>query len=128
MRITKAGKGLLVFFTDSVPLKIAFSILIVVLLIPAIYHCYGAFRADRFVRYQPELAKYTRALESDPSNAQLWWNRGRFYHYSLSNIEIAQAARDYKKALSLNATIVWANTKKPKQQLKTRSSFADFLP
>jgi tetratricopeptide (TPR) repeat protein len=69
---------------------------------PAIYRSYGIFRSDRIFRSEPTVNGYSNALKYDPSNATLWWHRGRLRHYTLGTPNIAKAAEDYQHALSLN--------------------------
>jgi hypothetical protein len=102
MQSTGHEKGAFVLNTSSLPLKAVFSVLVAILAFSAIYQNYGIFRAARIVQSELTLESHNRALKSDPSNARLWWNRGRLYHYSLLHSDIVRAISDYRKALSLN--------------------------
>jgi hypothetical protein len=84
---------------------IAFIVVVLALVLPAIYRCYRIFRADRIAITQNSYEGYSRAIGYDPSNAVLWWRRGRTSHYSIQDSNIPQAVRDYTKALSLNPRI-----------------------
>jgi tetratricopeptide (TPR) repeat protein len=86
----------------SLGARIIFSILIALLAIPAIYQSYKILRADRIALSGETVSNYTRALHYDPSNAQLWWKRGRLRHYSVGNVELDLALQDYQTALDLN--------------------------
>ena len=86
------------------------SLIILVIACPAIYRSYGIFRADRIARADKTVAGYTKAIGYDPSNATLWWLRGRLYHYSLAAAAPAKAANDYRKALSINPRLAEAWT------------------
>jgi hypothetical protein len=102
MPFIKFDKGSVVFDTGSLAWRIAFSIVVVLLAAPAIYRSYGIFRADRIIRSEQTVESFSRALQYDPANAELWWKRGRLRHYSVQAIDIDQAASDYQRALSLN--------------------------
>jgi tetratricopeptide (TPR) repeat protein len=91
--------------TKSLAARIAFSILIALLAIPGIYKSYNILRADRIALSGETVSNYTRALQYDPSNAQLWWKRGRLYHYSIGKVELDLALQDYQTALNLNPRI-----------------------
>ena len=91
--------------TKSLGARISFSILAALLAIPAIYQSYNIFRADRIALSGETVSNYTRALQYDPSNAQLWWKRGRLYHYSVGKVELDLALQDYQTALNLNPRI-----------------------
>jgi tetratricopeptide (TPR) repeat protein len=102
MQSTGHEKEAFVFNASSISLKAVFSVAVAILAFSAIYRNYGVFRAARIVQSELTLESHTRALKSDPSNARLWWNRGRLHHYSLSHFDIVQAVSDYNKALLLN--------------------------
>ncbi len=85
--------------------RLAFSILISLLAIPAIYQSYRIFRADRIVRSGETVDNYTRASQLNPSNALFWWKRGRLHHYSIEKVELHLALQDYLQALELNPRI-----------------------
>lgn len=91
--------------TSSRAKRILFSVVVLVLTVPLIYCCYRVFRADRIVRADKTFDGFTRALEYDPLNGTLWWQRGRVSQYSLQSTNIPQAIRDYNTALSLNPRI-----------------------
>ncbi|HSW39716.1 MAG TPA: tetratricopeptide repeat protein [Acidobacteriota bacterium] len=69
---------------------------------PALYSAYGIFRADRIIRSGQTIENYSRAIEYTPSNAELWWHRGRLRHYGLHDVDLELAAADYSRALELN--------------------------
>jgi tetratricopeptide (TPR) repeat protein len=83
-------------------MKAVFSVLVAVLAFAPIYRSYGVLKSALIVHSELTLDSHSRALKFDPSNARLWWNRGRLHHYSLLNSSTIQAAADYNKALSLN--------------------------
>jgi hypothetical protein len=87
------------------------SFVLLVLVAPAIYRSYRIFRADRLARTDKTIAGLSEAIAYDPSNATLWWHRGRLYHYAIVGAEIVKAARDYEQALSLNSRLgeAWAD-------------------
>jgi tetratricopeptide (TPR) repeat protein len=91
--------------TKSLAARIIFSLLIALLAIPAIYQSYKILRADRIALSGETVSNYTRALQYDPSNAQLWWKRGRLRHYSVGKVELDLALQDYQTALNLNPRI-----------------------
>jgi hypothetical protein len=91
--------------TSSVAKRILFFFAVLVLTFPLIYRCYGIFRADRIVRTEQTFESFTRALEYDPQNGILWWQRGRTSQYSLQAANLSQAISDYRTALSLNPRI-----------------------
>jgi tetratricopeptide (TPR) repeat protein len=92
-------------------LRTTCSIIILLAILPALYRSYGIFRADRIVRSSKTAGSYSRAIQYDPSNATLWWHRGRLHHYSLQSFDITQAAGDYQRALSINPRLgeAWAD-------------------
>ncbi len=83
-------------------------VLIVLVASAIAYHCWNLYFADRAIRTEQTIAGYTRALEHDPSNAELWWRRGRLYQYSIQNADLDRAISDYKKALDLNERLAAA--------------------
>lgn len=91
--------------------RLIFSLAIVALAAPLIYRSYRIFRADRIVRGEQTFESYSRALDYNPSDATLWWHRGRLAFNSVERPDIAQAVSDYKKALSLNPRLgqAWAD-------------------
>jgi tetratricopeptide (TPR) repeat protein len=76
--------------------------LILMLVWPAVHRSVELFRADRIIRNAQTVESYSRAILYDPSNAILWWHRGRLQHYSLNDTDIQKAIRDYQRALALN--------------------------
>jgi tetratricopeptide (TPR) repeat protein len=88
--------------TKSLGSRITFSILICLLAVPAMYQSYKIFLSDRIALSGETVSNFTRALQYDPSNAQLWWKRGRLHHYSVENVELNSALHDYQMALDLN--------------------------
>lgn len=108
----QSGKRGFEVFNFRSPLRRAIlSAVILVAVAPAIYRSYRIFRADRIVRSEKTVESYSRAIQFDPSNATLWWHRGRLRHYSIQAVDIAQAAADYEKALSINPRLgeAWAD-------------------
>jgi hypothetical protein len=91
--------------SSSLVWRIAFSILATLLAIPAAYRSYQIFRANRIALSGETVLNYSLALEHDPSDATLWWKRGRLRHYSVGKVELDLALQDYKKALELNPRI-----------------------
>lgn len=87
---------------NSLTARILLTAAVVLLAAPAVYRAYCIFRADRIVRSEQTIESYSRAIEFDPSNSVLWWNRGRLRHYSVKDFNIAGAAADYQHALNLN--------------------------
>lgn len=102
MALLKVDKGLIILDTSTPPRRIIFTVLILALVAPAIYRSYQIFRADRIVRVEQTFESYSSGLQYDPSNATLWWHRGRLRHYTLGVVDIPHAISDYQKALSLN--------------------------
>jgi tetratricopeptide (TPR) repeat protein len=86
----------------SLLLRALLSIVIALLASIAIYRGYGIYRADRIVRSGQTVENYNLALKYDPGNPTLWWNRGRLWHYSVQQLDLAKAAADYQRALDLN--------------------------
>jgi tetratricopeptide (TPR) repeat protein len=91
--------------TKSPGARIIFSVLLALVAIPAIYQSYRILRADRIALSGETISNYTHALHYDPSNAQLWWKRGRLRHYSVEKVELELALQDYRTALNLNPRI-----------------------
>jgi hypothetical protein len=91
--------------------RILYSLIVLAVLGPALYCAYGIFRADRIARTDKTIGGFTRAIRYDPSNATLWWQRGRLHHYSVEAANPSLAAEDYIKALSLNPRLgeAWAD-------------------
>lgn len=107
-----SGKKAFAVLNLSSPIhRIIWSLLVLIAVAPAIYRSYGIFRADRIVRSDKTVESYSRAIRYDPSNATLWWHRGRLRHFSLKAPDIALAASDYRKALSINPRLgeAWAD-------------------
>jgi tetratricopeptide (TPR) repeat protein len=86
----------------SVTMRWLVAALILLLAWPAIHRSAGMFQADRIIRGEQTIESYSRAILHDPSNAILWWHRGRLQHYSIERVDIPNALRDYEKALALN--------------------------
>lgn len=105
MPFVKFDKGSVIFDIKALAWRIVISAVVVLLAAPAIYRSYGIFRADRIIRSEQTVESFSRAIKYDPSNAELWWKRGRLRHYSVQAIDIDQAASDYQHALSLNPRI-----------------------
>ncbi|NLT68117.1 MAG: tetratricopeptide repeat protein [Acidobacteria bacterium] len=96
MKTPRSGTG-----TRSV-LKILVTASILVAASLAIWRSYGIFRADRLARAGETIDNYSRALSFDPSNASLWWSRGRLRHHSVGEVDLEAAAADYRRALRMN--------------------------
>jgi len=75
------------------------------------YYSWNLFVSDRTIRSEQTVESYTRALQYDPDNATLWWQRGRLYHYSVQKTDLGKAISDYRKALELNSRLAmaWVN-------------------
>ena len=95
--------------TRSWIIRAIFALIIVIPATAFICRNYNVFLADRIVRSEQTIESYGRALRYDPSNASLWWQRGRLHHYSVQNIDIPRAISDYEHALKLNPRLgpVW---------------------
>ncbi len=102
MQFARTDKDFIILSTNSSALKIIYSVLAAAFLLPVFLLGYGTLKADQIVEAQITIESFSRALEYDPSNARLWWNRGRLLHYSLLNPDIARAVADYRQALALN--------------------------
>jgi len=91
--------------------RILYSLIVLAAVGPLLYRAYGIFRADRIARTDKTVAGFSRAIQYDPSNASLWGQRGRIYHYSIESPDPARAVEDYTKALSLNPRLgeAWAD-------------------
>jgi len=84
------------------------------------YYCWYLFISDRTIRSGQTIESCTRALEYEPSNAELWWQRGRLYHYSVQNTDLDRAISDYRKALEINPrlALAWADLSDALEQTK----------
>ncbi len=102
MSLLRVDGRFAIFNTGTLARKIVFTSITVALIFPLIYRSYQIFRADRIIRAEQTIESYSRALRHDPSNATLWWHRGRLRHYSLENPDIPTAINDYREALLLN--------------------------
>ncbi len=102
MPFTRFDRRISVFNTRSLFRRVIFSVIVALLAAPALYRSYAVLRSDRIVRAEQTAESFTRALEYDPRNADLWWKRGRLHHYTMGEIDIARAIDDYRHALSLN--------------------------
>jgi tetratricopeptide (TPR) repeat protein len=111
MSILSLEKDSVVIRLKSPVGRLIFSLLMLALVSPLLYRSYAIFRADRIIRGEQTFESYTRALNYDPANAELWWHRGRLSYNSMEHQDIAQAIRDYRKALSLNPRLaqVWVD-------------------
>ena len=102
MRFLTFEKGSLTLNTGTLPRRLIVSVIILAVITPGIYRGYRIFRADRIIRDEQTVESYSRAIRYDPSNAILWWHRGRLRHYSIDSADIPGAINDYQKALSMN--------------------------
>ena len=102
MPFARVDRDAVVLDTTALSRRILFTVIILGLVSPAIYRSYQIFLADRIIRGEQTVENYTRALRHDPSNATLWWHRGRLRHYSLDAVDLPLATNDYQTALSLN--------------------------
>jgi hypothetical protein len=82
--------------------SIAFPFLALLGSISTIHCIYRHFQADLLVAKEQTIESYARAIAYDGDNAELWWVRGRLYHYSLERNNLSAAIQDYKHALALN--------------------------
>jgi tetratricopeptide (TPR) repeat protein len=98
----KTKNGSIILDTGTLLRRILLTGIILALVSPAVYRSYRIFRADRIVRTEQTFESYSRALQYDPGNATLWWQRGRLRHYSAKTVDLPQAISDYRMALSLN--------------------------
>jgi tetratricopeptide (TPR) repeat protein len=78
------------------------TIIILMLVGSAIYRSVKIFSADRIIRSEQTVESYSRAILHDPTDAALWWHRGRLQHYSIDRADIPKAIQDYQRALALN--------------------------
>jgi tetratricopeptide (TPR) repeat protein len=102
MPLFKTDKGCVTLDSKPFTHRIIFSLAVAALLVPVIFGSYRVFRGDWIVRDRQTADAYSQALEYDPSNPLLWWNRGRTRHYSVGLVDIPGAISDYKTALALN--------------------------
>lgn len=72
------------------------------------FYSRNLFLADRAVRSGQTVEDFTGALKHDPDNADIWWLRGRLYHYSVERTDLSRAIHDYRKALELNPRLALA--------------------
>jgi hypothetical protein len=94
--------GSITLDTGTFPVRILATVIILAMVSPAVHRSYRIFRADRVVRTEQTVEGCTRALQYDPGNATLWWQRGRLHHYSVRDVDLQQAISDYRTALSIN--------------------------
>lgn len=73
------------------------------------FYSRDVFLSDRIMRSGQTVEEFSRALQYAPDNADLWWRRGRLYHYSIERADLAKAVSDYRRALELNPwqAVVW---------------------
>jgi len=90
------------FKTNKRAVQILLVIFVAALAVPLIHRGLKIFLADRIMRSEETVESFTRALRYTPSNAEFWWKRGRLRHYSVKDVNIAQALNDYRQALALN--------------------------
>jgi tetratricopeptide (TPR) repeat protein len=93
------------FKSDTLFQRVFISLVLLIGAVPAVYRSYGIYRADRIVRTRQTVEDYSYALKYDPSNAVLWWHRGRLNQYALESPNIDAATEDYAHALTLNPRI-----------------------
>jgi len=98
--------ALLNFINSSSPrswiIRVILALIFILSAVAFIYRSCNVFLADRIVRSEQSIESYSRALRYDPSNASLWWQRGRLHYYSIQDINISEAISDYEQALELN--------------------------
>jgi tetratricopeptide (TPR) repeat protein len=86
-------------------IRIALTILLLVVIAPALFLAYRICRAEYRVRTKGDLESYIQAIQLDPANGEYWWMRGRFHHYDLESMNVPVAIADYERALQLNPRI-----------------------
>ncbi len=101
----------LVIRLRSLLVKLVFTALVLAVAAPLIHRAWCIFMADRIVRSEQTVESYTRALKYNPSDATLWWHRGRLEYNSVTGPDMTRAMSDYKQALSLNPRLgqAWAD-------------------
>jgi len=82
--------------------RVVLSMLIIAVLAIPFHRAVAIFIANCLVLNEMTVENYSRAIQHDPSNGELWWMRGRIQHYNIVSIDIPGAIKDYQQALHLN--------------------------
>ena len=101
MSLIKGNRDFVILDTHSLARRVVVSVIVAAMITPVMIRSYAIFRSDRVVKFEQTLANYSRALKYAPANAVFWWHRGRLRHYSVDNVDIAQAIQDQYDNISV---------------------------